>query len=540
MRKASLFVVAVLMLVLSSVAVRAQDVVGALQANPELSTLLAAVQNADSSVLDALTSGTPLTVLAPNNEAFRNLSTFLNVSAEDLLENEPVLTALLQYHVLVGTFTSADLSNRVGEVLPTALENAFVSVTRKDDGTLSFNDVGEVVQADIQVGSLTIHIIDDVLLNRVINDTIAEFPFGVDPRDSGTGMVEMAYVRAAHLVADAPAVAVYANGELTFEGLEPLTVSDFVPVAPGEYDFVISPDTIENELAGVSDLALTAGTYYTIAALPTTGAVIASVVEQTAPEEGSTSVAVLHGVPGGPNVDVVVDGAAVVENLAFSESAVVTISDMSIAPVVVETGTETVLAELPEISTEDGDLVFVGVAITADGIAEVRAVTDVMDMMDMSGSNQTLFQIINSREDLSILRDALDASGGTELIDILSDNSVSLTVFAPNNDAFINLAAGLNIEPAALLADPALVTQILQYHLASPAYMAVDLVGFNDTSIFSELGEEGIYILASDGTVTLNRLVTVIEADVAASNGVVHVIDNVLLPAVALEALGLQ
>ncbi|MEG4068057.1 fasciclin domain-containing protein [Microcoleus sp. Pol11C2] len=97
------------------------------------------------------------------------------------------------------------------------------------------------------------------------------------------------------------------------------------------------------------------------------------------------------------------------------------------------------------------------------------------------------------------------------------------TVFAPTDEAFAKLPAG-TVE--ALLKDIPKLTKILTYHVVSGKVMAADVV--NLTSAKTVEGSE-VKIDASNG-VKINDS-TVTTADVAADNGVIHIIDSVLLPA---------
>jgi uncharacterized surface protein with fasciclin (FAS1) repeats len=109
------------------------------------------------------------------------------------------------------------------------------------------------------------------------------------------------------------------------------------------------------------------------------------------------------------------------------------------------------------------------------------------------------------------------------------------TVFAPTDDAFAQLP------PEALQAlanDPDTLAQILQYHVAAGELMAADVA--TSTSIPTVEGQE-LTVTADGGTVTLNDNVQVTTTDIEASNGVIHVIDQVLLPPdVQLPAGGTQ
>jgi uncharacterized surface protein with fasciclin (FAS1) repeats len=99
-----------------------------------------------------------------------------------------------------------------------------------------------------------------------------------------------------------------------------------------------------------------------------------------------------------------------------------------------------------------------------------------------------------------------------------------LTVFAPTDAAFEALPAG-TLE--SLLADPEALKQVLLYHVVSGAITADQVVGL--TSADSVEGSP-IAISVKDGSVYLNDSAKVVTTDVMTSNGVIHVIDAVILP----------
>ncbi|MDH3539045.1 MAG: ScyD/ScyE family protein [Acidimicrobiia bacterium] len=100
------------------------------------------------------------------------------------------------------------------------------------------------------------------------------------------------------------------------------------------------------------------------------------------------------------------------------------------------------------------------------------------------------------------------------------------TVFAPTDDAFAALPAG-TVE--ALLADPDALADILRYHVVGGRVDAAAVVGLTGATT---LQGSAITIEVVDGAVILNGTVEVIITDVAARNGIIHVIDGVLLPPV--------
>jgi len=115
------------------------------------------------------------------------------------------------------------------------------------------------------------------------------------------------------------------------------------------------------------------------------------------------------------------------------------------------------------------------------------------------------------------------AVGEAGLVDTLKGPG-PFTVFAPTDDAFAALPEGL---VAALLNDVPALTDILLYHVVPGRVMAADVVGLSEAP--TVLGKN-IRIKVQDGAVILNDRAKVVITDVEASNGVIHVIDTVLLP----------
>jgi uncharacterized surface protein with fasciclin (FAS1) repeats len=107
-----------------------------------------------------------------------------------------------------------------------------------------------------------------------------------------------------------------------------------------------------------------------------------------------------------------------------------------------------------------------------------------------------------------------------------------LTVFAPTNDAFAALLTELGVTKAQLLADKPLLTAVLKYHVlaAKVAKSAVPLgqaVTPLEGGIF-KVDQVGTDLVITDGR---NRSSKIVVTDVQASNGVIHAVDKVLLPA---------
>ena len=118
------------------------------------------------------------------------------------------------------------------------------------------------------------------------------------------------------------------------------------------------------------------------------------------------------------------------------------------------------------------------------------------------------------------------AVAAADLVNTLKSEG-PFTVFAPTDDAFAKLPDGTL---DGLLADIPTLTNILLYHVVSGKVMASDVVGL---SLAEAVAGGNIDIEVRGGSVFLNGNAQVIITDVQASNGVIHVIDTVILPNVS-------
>lgn len=112
-----------------------------------------------------------------------------------------------------------------------------------------------------------------------------------------------------------------------------------------------------------------------------------------------------------------------------------------------------------------------------------------------------------------------------DLVETLSSEG-PFTVFAPTDDAFAALPEG-TLDSLLLPESKQALTDILLYHVVSGKVMAADVVGLSSAP--TVLGKD-VTITVKDGNVYLNDTIQVIITDIEASNGVIHVIDAVLLP----------
>ncbi len=135
--------------------------------------------------------------------------------------------------------------------------------------------------------------------------------------------------------------------------------------------------------------------------------------------------------------------------------------------------------------------------------------------------SQTIVDIAVADGRFTTLVAALQAA---DLVETLSGDG-PFTVFAPTDDAFAKLPAGT---VDALLADIPQLTEILTYHVVAGKVMAADVVKLDSAKTVNGLP---VYVKVDNGKVFINGA-EVLITDIEADNGVIHVIDSVILPPV--------
>ncbi|WP_228037983.1 fasciclin domain-containing protein [Nodosilinea sp. LEGE 06152] len=138
-----------------------------------------------------------------------------------------------------------------------------------------------------------------------------------------------------------------------------------------------------------------------------------------------------------------------------------------------------------------------------------------------AATEQSIAEIAAGDENFEILTAAIEAAGLTEA---LSNPELSVTVFAPTDEAFEALPEG-TLDTLLLPENRDQLAQILSYHVLDGEVLSTDLAsGEVDT-----LAGAPITVVVSEEAVTINEA-NVVATDIEASNGVIHVIDSVLLP----------
>lgn len=406
------------------------------------------------------------TVFAPTDEAFAKLG---EDAVNDLLADPDKLRDILLYHVVPAAAPAAAVD------AATALSLAGTTVTTADDDDIAvslvdeklFINTAEVIATDIVASNGIIHLIDSVLIPPVDMDDDAILGSIVETAAAaGSFNTLVAALQATGLDA------VLADTESTF------TV-----FAPTDEAFAKLGDETINALLADPDALTDILLYHVIGDQ--------AVDSTTAISLAGNSVATLNGA----DVSISLDGP----RLLINDSTVV----------------------IPDVFASNGIIHAIDTVLLLPG----DEVADGDDESSENGSSDesTLLDIARNNADFSTLVAAIEATGLDSAIGHPDD---TYTIFAPNNAAFAALGEDtIN----ALLADPDTLRDILLYHVIPgtvfDAEAAVSLVG---TSI--EAGNGSRFTLRLDGEDLLVNDSRIIATDIFGVNGVIHVIDAVLIP----------
>ncbi len=417
----------------------------------QTSTLEAAIRAAG--LVDALRGSQPLTLFAPTNAAFDALLKELNLTAEQLLANKPLLTQVLTYHVLGSQLLARQIQDGA---TPQTLQgqNITLGVTRDGFGQrqIAVTDARDrkanVTFTNLRARNGVVHLIDRVIL----------------PTDKDIVQVAAGNPAFSTLVA-----AVQAAGLAdTLKGTGPFTV--FAPTNDAFASLLAELNVTADQLLANKPLLTSVLTYHVLASR----ALAADLAD------GKTS-ATVQG-----------------QSIRFVRAA----GKLSIVDA--RGRTANVL------------------------IANVQATNGVVHAIDkvILPADQNIVQIAQGIADFSTLVDAVKAAG---LVETLSGPG-PFTVFAPTNAAFAALLSELNVTAAQLLADKALLTTVLTYHVLPGRVLAGDIRdGATPTTVQGQT-----FRLGTTGGLTITdgrgRVANIVATNVQAANGVVHVIDKVILP----------
>ncbi|WP_086477223.1 fasciclin domain-containing protein [Arenibacter amylolyticus] len=457
-----------------------------------LSNLVAALQTADESadnnLVATLSGDGSFTVFAPTNTAFADL--FASLDNYDSLEDfdtdekKNLLAAILTYHVISGVSAkSTDLVN--GQELTTVQGE---SLTVNLDSGVSLMDAtnteANVTSANVMASNGIVHIIDKVLLPQAVLDELNKSNSLVDIVVATEGL---SVLKDAVIKVDLQAT-LGAEGPFTVLAPTNDAFAALLDALGDNYNSLDDFDT-EEELMLLKNILL----YHVIPAKVLAADLAAGMVATAYPDN---------------NIEIIASGDAFVIGDASDTNATI--------------GTTDIMASN-------------GVAHTIDKVLLPQAAIDFVTSL----TAKNIVELAVATDDLSLLVGALQQADAG-LVAILQGDG-PFTVFAPSNDAFVALLAALGDNYNSLAdfdtqAEKDLLRDILLFHVIPSEIMASDLTA---GMVATAYAENSIEVIASGETFVIGDAsesnTNITAVDIKASNGVVHLIDKVLLPQAAVD-----
>ena len=454
--------------------------------SPEFTILVQALQAAG--FVDELSAKGQFTVFAPTDAAFGRLLDLLGVTAGELLADVDLLSEVLKYHVAPGRLLSGDV---LGAERIQTFGGGFLFPEVNDDGAfiVDGSDLTENAQLlvpdliDIEATNGVIHVIDEVLLPGMDGEpehertTIAGLVASLASADEPEFTILLAALQAADVVE-----ALDGRGQFTV-------------FAPTDAAFVRLLDllgvTAEELLADV-DLLTAVLKYHVAPGRLLSGDVL-----------GAEQIRTFGGIVFPLAND---DGAFIVDGSDLTQDA------QLLAP------------DLIDIEVDNG-VVHVIDEVLLPGMDE-KPTAERTTIADLVVSLATA-----DEPEFTILLAALQAADGVAEL----DGHGQFTVFAPTDAAFGRLLELLGVSAEELLADVDLLTRVLKYHIAPGRLLSGDVLGAERIRTFGGVvfplaNDDGAFIVDGSDLTGDAQLLAPDLIDIQVDNGVVHVIDEVLLP----------
>ena len=440
----------------------------------------------------------PFTVFAPTDQAFTDAG--IDLSTFDTDEEIAVLTDILLYHVYTaGAVYAADVTDGLTVAMANG-DDASFTVT---DGTVMIGDA-TVTTADVMASNGVIHVIDKVLMPPADLVDIAAVAMSTGAHDS--------------LVA----ALVKADLVSTMQGVGPYTV--FAPTDQAFTDAGIDLDTFttDEEIAALTDILL----YHVYS-----GAVYAAdVTDGLAVEMVNGDYAQFTVTEG----TVMIEDATVTAADVMASNGVIHVIDKVLMPPAPYTGIGICYNTVTHMIAAGASMEECGAYMYVEnysmGGEEFTGCYNTVSHV-LSDDTQATCESYMWTPPVDIAVTAMSTGIHNSLVNALSASGLvatlqgdgPFTVFAPTDQAFAD--AGIDMEFIAN-AEIAVLTDILLYHVYSGA---VNAAGVTDGLTVAMVNGDDASFTVTDGTVMIGDA-TVVLADVPASNGVIHVIDMVLMP----------
>ena len=460
-------------------------------------TLVDALVQAD--LVSTLQGDGPFTVFAPTDQAFADAG--IDLSTFDTDEEIAVLTDILLYHVYTaGAVYAADVTDGLTVAMANG-DDASFTVT---DGTVMIGDA-TVTTADVMASNGVIHVIDKVLMPPADLVDIAAVAMSTGMHDS--------------LVA----ALVKADLVSTVQGDGPFTV--FAPTDQAFTNAGIDLDsfTTDEEIAALTNILL----YHVYS-----GAVnAADVTDGLAVQMVNGDYAQFTVTEG----TVMIEDATVTAADVMASNGVIHVIDKVLMPPAPYTGvgicynSATHMIAAGASMEECGAYMYVenysmnGQEFTGCYNTVSHSLTDTTQAICESYMWTPPVDIATTAMSTGIHTSLVAALSASELVATLQGDG-PFTVFAPTDQAFAD--AGIDLAAFTTDEDIATLTDILLYHVYSGAVNAADVT--DGLTVAMVNGDDASFTV-TDGTVMVGDA-TVTTADVMASNGVIHVIDKVLMP----------
>ena len=452
----------------------------------------------DTTSLDAVFSDVnqDLTLFAPSDVAFLALPPG-TVTA--LLMDLTLLTDILKHHAVQGTALAGSLTNN--QVITTLL-GTDVTVTINSAGI--FIDNAQVTVSDIIADNGVVHVIDAVLLPPMDCNSVIDGTALVD----SCGTCQQAYLY--NFQTNVPTFVDNANVLVAGVDYDPATQALIFPNDPMNPLWVSDPALCTNS---IYDIVSNSADHTTLKA-----AVDACGLDSFLSDPGTLTLfaptdAAFNLLPAGTVAALLADIPALTDILKHH---VIGASVMSSALSNNQVVTTLLGTDVTVTINSTGVFIDNAQVIVADILAD-NGVVHVIDAVLIPTAS--IYDVVSNSANHTTLKAAVDACG----LDGVLSNPGSLTLFAPTNAAFDLLPAGT---VTALLADIPLLTDILKHHVVGASVMSGMLS--NNQVVTTLLGTDVTVTINSMGVYIDNAMVTV--ADIVADNGVVHVIDAVLIP----------
>lgn len=536
------------------------NIVDVAVASGDFSTLVSALQAAG--LVSTLQGDGPFTVFAPSDDAFASLP---DGALDALLADPELLTRVLLYHVVPGRVLASEV---VGLSSATTVNGADVTITA-GGGTVMIDDA-TVIATDIEATNGVIHVIDDVLFPEVVFDVIqtaqdaggfgtllaaldaadltdflgGDGPFTVfAPTDDAFAALPAHTIEA--LLADTDRL----TDILTYHVVAGAVTSDVVVTLPSaetlngaSVEITVEGGSVMVDGASVTvvDIEATNGIIHVIDAVLLPEPLPTVVDIATGSDDFTTLVAALSAADlvgtlqgDGPFTVFAPTNAAfealpsgVVDDLLADVDLLTRVLTYHVTPDLV-TSTEVVgLSTAPTLNGKDiavsvdgGSVMLDDATVIATDIAAVNGIVHVIDEVLLP---EIVFDIVQTAEDAGSFQTLLAALEVADLTGVLEGDG-PFTVFAPTDDAF---AALPEADLAALLADPASLADVLLYHVIADEVTSAEVVGLTSATMAN--GDD-VAISVAGSTVVVNDA-SVVAVDIAARNGVIHVLDKVILP----------